>query len=242
VLETHFPMAIDVRDWDPDGEPRFPEPEFFEPRMQLDQTLNKLRLALLLSSDPLVPRALVTTWRFVPDPVQMPGFQWSVDQSRLLQAAITEEQVPEIRRWMSLVAERYDGKLDLATRRLLSALSNRMDGEDGLVDATIALESLLGSRPAGRIRTHLAKALNALLGGDAKERDGRTRLVRRIYDRRKDIVHGGHLDPTEAEESRTAAARLVMQAMAALLAERADLIADDSRGEKLARGEAPGEH
>jgi hypothetical protein len=81
-----------------------------------------------------------------------------------------------------------------------------------------------------------------LLGGDAKERDGRTRLVRRIYDRRKDIVHGGHLDPTEAEESRTAAARLVMQAMAALLAERADLIVDDSRGEKLARGEAPGEH
>jgi hypothetical protein len=137
VLETHFPMAIDVRDWDPDGEPRFPEPEFFELRMQLDQTLNKLRLALLLSSDPLAPRALVTTWRFVPDPVQMPGFQWSVDQSRLLQAAITGEQVPEIRRWMSLVAERYDGKLDLATRRLLSALSNRMDGEDGLVDATI---------------------------------------------------------------------------------------------------------
>jgi hypothetical protein len=239
VLETPFPMAIDVRDWDPDGEPRFPGPEFFEPRMRLDQTLNQLRLALLLSSDPAAPRALVTTWSFVPDPLQMPGFQWNVDQSRLLQTGITEEEAPEIRRWMSLVSERYDGKLDLATRRLLSALSNRMNGEDGLVDATIALESLLGSRPAGRIRTHLAKALNSLLGGDSEERDSCTRLVRQIYDRRKDIVHGGHLDPTEAEEARTAAARLVMEAMAALLSELPDLILDDSRGEKLARGTRP---
>lgn len=237
VLITSFPMAVQIRAWEVEETPTLPDPAFFEPLRTLEQTLDQLRLALLLGSKSETPAALTTTWRFLPDPFQIPAFSWGVDQSRQLAAAISDTEVSEIERWTRLVAERFDGKLDLATRRLLSALTNRPSGEDGLVDAMIALESLFGSRPAGRIRTHIAKAVNALLGGDSEARAERHRLVRRLYDRRKDVVHGGHLESIEAEDARAAATRLVTEAMRALIAERANLIGDDSRGEKLARGE-----
>lgn len=236
VLITPFPMAVEIQAWEEAALTR-PKPTFFVPQRELEQTLNQLRLAVLLASDPDAPMALATTWRLLPDPFLLPGFTWNVEQSRLLNATIDGGQRAEIERWMQLVTERFDGKLDLATRRLLSALTNRHSGEDGLVDATIALESLFGSRPPAKIRTHLAKALNTLLGGDSEARDERNQLVRRLYDRRKDVVHGGHLEPAEAEDARTTAAGLVTEAMRALIAERADLIKDNSRGEKLARGE-----
>jgi hypothetical protein len=236
VLITPFPMAVEIRPWEKEGSPSLPDPAFFKPQRELEQTIDQLRLALLLASDFEAPVALATTWRFLPDPLQIPAFNWNVDQSRRLAATMDDAHAAEIECWMQLVAERFDVKLDLATRRLLSALTNRFNGEDGLVDATIALESLFGSRPSGRIRTHLAKALNTLLGGDSEARAGRHQLVRRIYDRRKDVVHGGHLEPAEAEDASAEATRLVTEAMRALIAVRADLIGDDSRGEKFARG------
>jgi Apea-like HEPN len=237
VLITPFPMAVDIHAPNADGTPIMPDLAFFEPQRKLEQTIDQLRLALLLASDSEAPVALRSTWRFIPDPFQLPGFNWNVDQALQLGGSIDDDDVRGVECWTRLVAERFDGKLDLATRRLLRAFTNRLSSEDGLVDATIALESLFGSRSSRTIRPHLGKVLNRLLGGDSETRDERHRLVWRLYDRRKDVVHGGHLEPTEAEETRTEATRLVTEAMRTLIAERADLIGDDSRGERLASGE-----
>jgi hypothetical protein len=238
VIETTFPMAVEARDRGPQGELVLPDPDFFAPQREMIETVDQLRLAFVLTSGPQEPVGLRTGWRYIPDPFQYPGFSWGLQpQMPRVSKPISDLELEELDRWMGLVEERHRSTLDLATRRLLGAITERFSDEDGLVDLTIALESLLGSRSPKKIRRHLSKALNSLLGGDSSARDARHRLVSRLYDRRKDVVHGGHLEPVMARDARVEATELVVEAMRALIADRADLIDDDSRGEKLAKGQ-----
>jgi hypothetical protein len=239
VLETPFPMAVEARDVAPGDTPPFPDPAFFEPQRQLEQDINQLRLSLALGSDPEAPIALTSSWRFLPDPFQFPAFSWGIDQPRLLSSTISEAQVSSLEAWMNLVDERFDGKLDLASRRLLGALTDRLHGEDGLVDAMVALESLFGTGH-GEIRFRLSTALAWLLGSNAEDRAERQKAVGKLYDKRSKVVHGGHLDPAEAEEARGAATKLAIDAIKALLSERPELIPDDERGRTLVLGGSSG--
>jgi len=239
VIEIPFPMAVEAREPGPNGELVLPDPQFLAPQREMIETVDQLRLAFVLASDPQEPVAPIAGWRYIPDPFQHPGFSWGLQSPRPRgPKPITDLKLESLERWMGLVDERHESTLDLATRRLLGALTERFSDEDGLVDATIALESLFGSRSPGKIRRHLSKALNSLLEGSPETRNARNRLVGRLYDRRKDVVHGGHLEPVRARDARAEATRLVTEAMRALIADRSDLIADDSRGEKLATGQA----
>lgn len=238
VLAVTFPMAVEVRDQGPEGETVLPNPDFLDPQRRLIETVDHLRLAFVLASNPEAPLPLNTTWRLIPDPFQLPGFSWGLQPPMPRVARpISKAELPEIERWMGLVAERYHQKLDLPTRRLLGALTDRPLGEDGLLDATIALESLFGTGH-GEIRFRLAAALAWLLGSTLEERIDYQRLASKLYDQRSKVVHGSHLDPAEAETARGAAIRLTIESMRALISARPELIADEERGRKLVLGGA----
>jgi hypothetical protein len=236
VLEATFPMAVEARDQGPEGETVLPNPDFLNPQRRLIETVDHLRLAFVLASSPETPIALNTTWRYVPDPFQFPGFSWGLQPPMPRETRpVSKAELPEIERWMNLVTERYEPKLDLPTRRLLGALTDRALGEDSLLDATIALESLFGTGQ-GEIRFRLAAALAWLLGSTLEERIERQRLAGKLYDQRSKVVHGSHLDPAEAEAARGAAIRLTIESMRVLISDRPELIADEERGRKLVLG------
>jgi Apea-like HEPN len=238
VFETLFPMSIEARDQGPGGEMAAPNSDFFNPQRRLIDTVDHLRLAFVLASSPEAPIALNATWRYIPDPFQIPSFSWGLQPPRARGSRpISKAELPEIERWMELVAERYDPKLDLPTRRLLGALTDRPLGEDGLLDATIALESLFGTGQ-GEIRFRLAAAVAWLLGSTLEERTERQRLAGKLYDQRSRVVHGSHLNPADAEVARGAAIRLTIESMRALISDRPELIADEERGRKLVLGGA----
>jgi hypothetical protein len=56
-------------------------------------------------------------------------------------------------------------RVDLAVRRLLSAVSYRTDPADKLIDAAVALENLFGTRQ-GEVTFRIAAATARLMGSD----------------------------------------------------------------------------
>jgi len=233
VLEVDFPMAAHIPDEDFDAAFRALASEFFAPLTELEGEINKMRLALLLGSASEPPVSLAPTWRFIPDPLQAPGFSWWSGEARMTAGEINSGDVEELESWMKTVEERFDSKLDLATRRLLSSVTQRMNAEDGLIDATVALESLFGTGQ-GEIRFRLSVAIAWLLESDPEARERRRRQVSSIYDDRSKVVHGGHLAPERAEEARNEAIAVAISAMGTLISDRPELIADESRGRTLA--------
>lgn len=230
VLDVDLPMAIRLGDLEGERLPESYKP-ILQPLADLQSNVDKLRLALVLATPGDSPFALTQVWQFIPDPFQMTAF------GSYFRAPLgSEGDLPdkaEVRTWCDLVNERHSPKLDLAMRRLLSALTARMQAEDGLVDAVVALESLFGTRE-GEIRFRLSVAVAWLLEAENEGRSTRQRKAKELYDKRSKIVHGGHLAGSDAEEFKQQAVQLLIEVMRTLFADRPELIADDGRGTTLA--------
>jgi hypothetical protein len=78
--------------------------------------------------------------------------------------------------------------LQITERRLVSAIAQRAEKDDALIDAVIAWESLVGTRY--RTTARVAGALTNLLEGEAPERPALRRRLLEIYDLRSRVVHG----------------------------------------------------
>jgi hypothetical protein len=233
VLEIAFPMAAQMVDGDLADTFKALGAEFFSSRRELDNRIDQMRLAFLLGSAAETPVGLAPAWTFIPDPLQLPGFQYGLRETRHTAAKVGDSQLPRLKTWMKTIEERYDSALDLPTRRLLTAVTERLNPEDGLVDAMIALESLFGTG-RGEIRFRLSVALAWLLGTDHESRRDFQKQVKDLYDLRSHVVHGGHLDAAKAEEARTGTASIAIEALRALFSERPELIGDGERGRTLA--------
>jgi hypothetical protein len=72
VIEIAFPMVIEAREPGPNGELVLPDPEFLAPQREMIETVDQLRLAFVLASDPREPVAPIAGWRYIPDPFQHP--------------------------------------------------------------------------------------------------------------------------------------------------------------------------
>ena len=79
--------------------------------------------------------------------------------------------------------------MDVAARRMISAMAERKDSADALVDLVIVWENLFGSRQ-GEPTLRVSAALGWLLGSSAEEREAISSRAARLYSLRSDIVHG----------------------------------------------------
>lgn len=82
-----------------------------------------------------------------------------------------------------------DKRLNLAARRLDLA-THRTDEEDAVIDSTVGLEALIGG-DRNEIAHRIATRAAVLLREDYKA-SAIYAMVRRVYDRRSEIVHGSH--------------------------------------------------
>jgi len=91
--------------------------------------------------------------------------------------------------------------MDVGMRRLISAVTERLDAADGLVDAVICWENLFGSPSEAvfRVTGAMAKILEP---DNQAERERLVKELKRIYGVRSGLVHGNP-KPPKAEDVAT---------------------------------------
>jgi hypothetical protein len=100
----------------------------------------------------------------------------------------TAEDLEATEAWAERLEESRAGSLQIAERRLVSAITQRTEKDDALIDAVIAWESVVGTR--NRTTVRVAGALTNLLEDEASERPALRRRILEIYDLRSRVVHG----------------------------------------------------
>jgi hypothetical protein len=148
------------------------------------------------------------------DPKSNPGFipyELSVDESAGLQE------------WASLIDKAAHPSIRVAVRGCLSAAHARADPADRLVDAVIVWENLFGTSE-GEPRLRISAAMAWLLGQDGKDRRRLQLELKKLYDARSKVVHGGDVSPEELGTSALSALSYAVQILKSLFRERPEVL------------------
>ncbi|MFT5421245.1 MAG: hypothetical protein ACI9D5_002000 [Candidatus Endobugula sp.] len=137
---------------------------------------------------------------------------------------MTEQEGQNIIEWCNTVSKISDAKFLLAKRRLQSALTERENPIDGLIDCVIGLENLFGER--SEISFSVAIAASKLLEKDLSKRKETFLDVKKIYGLRSKIIHGGDniLNHDEMMVRRNQAASYLIQCFRKLYLEHEELL------------------
>jgi hypothetical protein len=149
-------------------------------------------------------------------------------------AHLTTAVLTELSGWVNLVLARYQPSIDIADERLRSAL-RRSGTHDGLIDAVIVWENLVGA--AGEQRFRISGALAVLLEADPAKRHARQRALAKTYDARSGIVHGQALGPDKVRVACADAIEAGQAALRRLYRDLPELLADPQRGTRLLLGD-----
>jgi hypothetical protein len=101
-------------------------------------------------------------------------------------------RIVEIEEWARIVDSSHSPSVDIAAKRLGSAVAHRIDPNDSLIDAVIVWETLVGtsSEVTFRVTAALAKALET----DHSKRRTLRKFLKDIYKTRSQVVHGVPVD------------------------------------------------
>ena len=137
---------------------------------------------------------------------------------------MTKQEGENIIKWCDTVSKISDKRISLAKRRLQSALTERENPIDGLIDCVIGLENLFGER--SEISFSVAIAVSKLLEKDCSKRKETFSDVKKIYDLRSKIIHGGNnaSDHDEMMMKRNQAASYLIQCFRKLYLEHEKLL------------------
>jgi len=137
---------------------------------------------------------------------------------------ISTKECDSVELWSTLIDQRWTPAIDISVRRLLSAANARTDMADRLVDAVIVWENLFGTSQ-GETRLRISSAMAWLLAGDQSTREQLQTKLRKIYDDRSKIVHGGKADEAVLAEQANAALMHARDTLRVLFSDRADVLA-----------------
>lgn len=143
-----------------------------------------------------------------------------------VERTLTEEECREIERFAPILKAHYSPRLEVVGRRIIAAVTQRLDPADRLIDAVTAWESLFSAHVDASFRVTAAIAL-LLEPTDAMRRGELQRELVKIYYLRSDVVHGRSTDDMVVFSQSYAATEMAIQAFGALLERRPDLIEHD---------------
>ncbi|MEV6240420.1 hypothetical protein [Lentzea sp. NPDC051838] len=191
------------------------ESKFEESRKQLDHDIDMVRFSVLMASEPTSPMAMAVVSRAMLDMTQH-GSSFgthAVSFAPYGDVHIDSARAEKIEHWAREVKDKHPGKLTLGARRLVSAVSTRTDPLDGLIDAIICWENMVGTDMETSFR--VCGALACLLEPESgEERTKRFKELKSLYDTRSKLVHGSR-EPSyiEAQEYRSQAVGYALRAM-----------------------------
>jgi hypothetical protein len=222
------------------GEP--PESERWRPDTALQEKLTKLHmllpLAILLGvqrEDHYVVSEWV--WQTTLHPALSAGpFSGIYPSSALLfrdSTVIEDDDRERVELWARQArqaGQHYHPSLSVAVRRTLSAVRERGDAEDALIDAVIAWESMFGPGAETEVTFRVTSAIALLLETHAKQRARRRTDLTKVYSSRSKVVHGGIVDRAKLEDHKELAISTAVDCLKALLSDQVDLIPHQDRG------------
>jgi hypothetical protein len=104
----------------------------------------------------------------------------------------------EIEKWSFQINKEYTNKIDLAVKRIITAVTQRTDPADSLIDAVMVWENILG--PATEVSFRITASMAKMLESQSEKREETRKLLRKIYDTRSKVVHGSIRDEAEIKE------------------------------------------
>lgn len=233
VLEATVPVRFLVGE--PGADPD-PAPTALEQPARADALLPLAALLFGEREDYLVCEAL---WRTV----LLPGSTgWSFTgvvrgstwMDRFAQPEqLDDEERKELVRWAETVDENYNPSLDVAARRTLSAVRERIDDEDALIDAVVAMESLFGHGGETEVTFRVTSAISLLLEPDPSARAAFRSQLGRLYKSRSQVVHGGTPDAAKVHEHKEQALQTAVRCLQFLFRDQPQLIGVKDRGMRL---------
>ncbi|MFF1927300.1 hypothetical protein [Streptomyces sp. NPDC058228] len=231
VYETTYPVRILSVDR---TEPRDPDwgKSFRKYRARIEESarsfeysLDKVRLALLLCSDEGALLAPKEESRLIVDPVNMGGSNyWFTSEHTPANSELPADKHLEVIAMYDVIRKKHPESLNIAMKRLLSAVSSRWDSNDALIDALIAWENMFGTRTETTFR--VTASLAKILEGETERRLELQRELNKLYSVRSSMVHGAkEPDPDTAARNRERVIRVAVDGLRALYHERPELLA-----------------
>jgi hypothetical protein len=127
--------------------------------------------------------------------------------------------------WAGLIEQQWSSRVYIAVRRsLMAAASSRTDMADRLVDSVIVWENLFGTSQ-GEPRLRISAAMSWLLASDAASREELQSTLRKLYDYRSQIVHGGPFDESALIQHANDALTYSLETLRAVIRDRPDVLA-----------------
>jgi hypothetical protein len=236
MLESTVPLEIQVGE--PSGGLRLPSEEWRA--LGLKGLLVTLSVLLALEESRVDPVGAV--WQTVILPAQLgAGFSSNFPPPRRFAptsaTVLTPSEMEGVSFWAELVSRHYEPAIDLAVRRTVSAIRERRDARDALIDAVIAWENLFGHGGSTEVGFRVTAALTLLLEEDSSKRSDFRKELSQVYGVRSAVLHGGEVSEKDDLEARKEKAITVaLAALRALLRDRPELISDERRGMRLILG------
>lgn len=193
---------------------------------KIEKIARNISFSCLMAIDRTEPISIDKISSFIFDPLAYGNStSWRTNQNNICEAIeMTEEEGESIIKWCNTISEVSDAKILLAKRRLQSALTERINPIDGLIDCVIGLENLFGQR--SEIVFSVAIAVSKLLEKDFSRRKKIFSDVKKIYGLRSSIIHGGEktLNHDEMMEKRNQVAAYLIQCFKKLYSEHKELL------------------
>lgn len=207
-----------------------------ESHRTLQRRIDRVRLSVLLASEGGEYLATSEVTRYIADPTQPGGIStWQMDQRSPAGYSLKDGQSEDIARLYGLIQEKHPESLDIAMKRILSAVSQRWDATDAFIDAVVVWENAFGTttETTFRVTGAIAKLLEP---GSTEQRAKLQRELKVLYETRSRLVHGAK-EPKleEAWAQRERAIAIALDVLRRLYSERPDLLGltSDLRGAQL---------
>lgn len=130
------------------------------------------------------------------------------------QIILEERDIPAVEDWARRINSRHVENLQVTARRIVSAIAERTDRSDALVDAVMAWESLVGTKNETVFR--VTAALSKLLATAPDERRSLRKDLASTYDTRSRVVHGDVVDEAKVTLEADKAIEVALAATRAL--------------------------
>lgn len=133
------------------------------------------------------------------------------------------EDLNRLSQWIEKISDIDDSKIEIAKRRLRSALLEKYNPEDSFIDCIIGLESLFGQR--SEIGFTLATCISKLLYDDIACRGDKFDEIKKLYNMRSNIIHNGKIiEYKEMNKYRDQALELLTACLKKLYEDRSGLM------------------
>lgn len=121
------------------------------------------------------------------------------------------DRIEEVEKWANIVHGAHVPAVDIAAGRLISAIANRTDRSDSLIDAVMVWENLVGA--SVELTFRVTAALTKLLESDATKRRAFRKELAEIYTVRSQVIHGVNVTTSRIDKACSRGIDIAVQAL-----------------------------